>query len=104
MLVLFLVLGHACELPAYADFVSHGPEDVHHTADHHADEHLLSCDAAVGVSTNTGYLQVSPILDGIEVSPVAELAPVRVGPRSRADSKMLSSRPPLFLLHASLLI
>jgi hypothetical protein len=103
MLTVFLVLGHACELPALADLVSHTTEDAHHSAGDHADENLISCDA-VGVPSSTGYLQLGPSLDVAEVLPVASLVPVRVISSSRDGSSRLPSRPPLFLLHASLLI
>ena len=102
-LAFLLVLGHACELPAFADLVLHDIEDVHHSADHHADENLISCDA-VGLPSSTGYLQVGPSVDVVEALPVARPVPVRLIISSREDSSRLPSRPPLFLLYASLLI
>ena len=102
-LVVLLVLGHACELPAFADFVVHATEDAHHSADHHADENLISCDA-VGVPSSTGYLQVGPSLDVAVALPVARPVPVRLIVSSPGDSNRLPSQPPLFLLYASLLI
>jgi hypothetical protein len=103
MLAFFLVLGHACELPAFAELLSHATEDAHHSADHHADENQISCDA-VGLPSSTAYLQVSPSLDVAEALPLARPFPVRVIISSSEDSKRLPSRPPLFLLYASLLI
>jgi hypothetical protein len=103
MLAFLLVLGHACELPAFADLVSHATEDAHHSADDHADEHLISCDA-VGLPSSTGYLPVGPWLDVAEAVPVARPVPVRLIVSSVEDSNRLPSRPPLFLLYASLLI
>jgi hypothetical protein len=103
MLVFLLVLGHACELPALAELVSDATEDTHHSADHHADENLISCDA-VGVPSSTGHLQLGPRLDVAEVLPVTRQVPVRLIISSQESSKRLPSRPPLFLLHASLLI
>jgi hypothetical protein len=103
MLAFLLVLGHACELPAFADLVSHAAEDTHHSADNHADEHLISCDA-VGLPSSTGYLQVGPSLDVAVALPVSRPVPVRLIISSPKDSNRLPSRPPLFLLYASLLI
>jgi hypothetical protein len=103
MLVFLLVLGHACELPAFADFVSHAAEDAHHSADHHADENLISCDA-VGLPSSTGHLQVGPSVEVAVALPVARSVPVRLIISSPEDAKRLPSRPPLFLLYASLLI
>jgi len=103
MLAFFLVLGHACELPAFADLISHAAEDAHHSADHHADEDLISCDA-VGLPSSTGYLQVGPSVEVALALPVACSVPVQLLISSPDDSKRLPSRPPLFLLYASLLI
>jgi hypothetical protein len=102
-LAFLLVLGHACELPAFADLVLHATEDAHHSADHHADENLISCDA-IGLPSSTGYLQVVPSLDVAVALPVARPVPVRLIVSSPDDSNRLPSRPPLFLLYASLLI
>jgi len=103
MLAFFLVLGHACELPAFADLISHAAEDAHHSADHHADENLISCDS-VGLPSSPGYLQVGPSIEVAIALPVTRSVPVRLIISSPDDSKKLPSRPPLFLLYASLLI
>jgi hypothetical protein len=102
-LAFLLVLGHACELPAFADLMLQATEDAHHSADHHAEENLISCDA-VGLPSSTGYLQMGPSLEVVEVLPISRPVPVRRIISSRDDSNGLPSRPPLFLLHASLLI
>jgi hypothetical protein len=102
ILVLLLVLGHACELPAYADLASHN-EDARPSAHDHADEDLISCDG-VAVPSNTGYLQVGRGLDVAQALPVANPVPVRLVTSSPEDPKRLPSRPSLFLLYASLLI
>lgn len=102
-LAFLLVLGHACELPAFADLVSHAAEDAHHSADHHADEDVISCDA-VGLPSSTGYLQVGPSIEVAVALPVARSVPVRLIISLPEDSKRLPSRLPLFLLYASLLI
>ena len=103
-LVLFLVLGHICELPAYGEFALQATEAAHHAAGDHADEHLTPCDPAVAVPSSTGYLQVGPTLGVAESLAVAELVPAPLDSSSREDSRTPPSRPPLFLLHASLLI
>ena len=107
LLVLFLVLGHVCELPAYADLAvsSHPTGDDHrHAGDHHdTDTAQISCDA-VDVLSSTGSAHGRPSLDVTEALPVASPVPVRFVTSSLDDSKRLPSRPPLFLLYASLLI
>ena len=102
MLAFLLVLGHACELPAFAKLVGHAAEDTHHSADNHADENLLSCDA-VGLPSSTGY-QVGPSLDVAEALPVARPFLVRLEVSAPRQLNGLAHRPPLFLLYASLLI
>ena len=103
MLGFLLVLGHACELPAVADLLSHAAEDVHHSADYHDDESVISCDA-VGVPSSTGFLHLGLGLDLADVVAVARPVPARLIVSSRDDSDRPPSRPPLFLLHASLRI
>jgi hypothetical protein len=103
ILVSLLVLGHACELPALADLAMPATEAAHHhETDHHSDANRIVCDA-VGVP-NTVYSQVGPGLDALGAISVACLVPVRVVGAAPRGSARLPSRPPLFLLHASLLI
>jgi hypothetical protein len=106
LLVLFLVLGHVCELPAFADLAvaSHPTgEDHRHAAHHHTDTTQISCDA-LDVVSSTGSVHGKPSLDVTEALPVASLIPIRFVSSSLDDSKRLPDRPPLFLLYASLLI
>ena len=103
MLVFLLVLGHACELPAVADFLSHTAEDLHHSADDHTDESLISCDA-VALPSNTGSLHGVLGPDLADVVGVAHPVPARLMVSSRDDSDRAPRRPPLFLLYASLRI
>lgn len=98
-----LMLGHACELPAVADLLTHAAEDVHHSADEHTDESLISCDA-VGIPSSTVSLHLGLGLDLAEVVAVARPVPAQLIVSSRDDSNRPPSRPPLFLLHASLRI
>jgi hypothetical protein len=105
ILALLLVLGHACELPAYADLVgsSRTAEGSHHSADGHGDEHLISCDAAVAAS-GPSYSQAGANLGVSMALSAIDRAPVRMVARSFEDAAKFSVRPPLFLLYASLLI
>src|SRR5262249_15932901 len=104
ILVFLIVLGHACELPAFVNLVAHGSEDAHHSADNHADENLISCDGAVGLRSSTGYLQVARSFEAAKALPVASVSPARPIISAPDNSVRLASRPPLFLLYASLLI
>jgi hypothetical protein len=103
VLAFFLVLGHACELPALAELVAHPTEATHHSDGDHGDGSLISCHA-VGVPTSQSHLRVGPGPHVAEVLSVGRPAPVRPIVSSPDGSKRLLSRLPLFLLHASLLI
>ena len=102
-LVTLLVLGHACELPAFADLATHATESAHQSTDHHSDETRIECDA-VGVPSSSVCFRMGPGLDSVGM--VAAAGPVALRPVAAVppDSTRLSCRPPLFLLHASLLI
>lgn len=104
LLALLLVLGHACELPVYADLVisPHPAEGAGHAHDR-AHEPQMSCDP-IDVLASTGSLHASPDLSAAQVVPLASPVPVRPLAVSLEGSKRLPSTPPLFLLHASLLI
>jgi len=102
ILVVLLVLGHACELPAYPSIVgsSHTAEEPHHPGDgHHGSEQALSCDPVTATST-PGHAQVVVVPGSSVVSGVEDPAPVRVTVQVFEAAK-LADRPPLFLLHAS---
>jgi len=102
ILVSLLVLGHACELPALAVLAMPVAESTHHhETDHHSDDQI-ECDAVA--VPNTGYGRVGAGLDALAVIAVTGPAPVRLVGASPRGSTRLPSRPPLFLLHASLLI
>jgi hypothetical protein len=103
ILVSLLVLGHACELPVLTDLATHTTESAHHSTDHHSDENLIACDA-VGVPSNTACFQMGPGLDVVGMATAASPVPLRLATAAPPDSIRLSCRPPLFLLHASLLI
>ncbi|HEX9747600.1 MAG TPA: hypothetical protein VGB86_04265 [Methylomirabilota bacterium] len=97
ILVVILVLGHVCELPAYVELASH------HSAADNADEQLSSCDA-VTVTSSSSHSQVWTGLDMAMALLIIDVSPVRSPPQFFEDPADLASRLPLFLLHASLLI
>ena len=106
VLMLLLVLGHACELPAYAGLVgsSHAAEDRHHSGGgHHPGEPTISCDA-VGVTSGLAYPQAGAALEISGAPRADDSIPARVVARSFEGPANVAVRPPLYLLHASLLI
>ena len=102
----FLVLGHVCELPAYADvlFPLNSTEDA--SADGHEHEAELSCDPVDAVSNTTSLVQVrGPLVEASQTLPVVSSVPGWLATPSSIESfTRLPSRPPLFVLYASLLI
>ncbi len=109
----FLALGHACDVPALAEIAGHAHEVAGHpheaahpsSQDHHEGGGELTCDAVAGVASKAGAradLGPEPFAPGRVpvVGLVAEGS--TAGPRQTARAP--SGRPPLFLLHASLLI
>jgi hypothetical protein len=106
ILALLLVLGHVCDLPAYAGVVSisHTAEESHHAADgHHGDEQAVSCDPTTAASSPS-QPQVAAAPAFLVVSPVNDSVRARMVARIFEGPPKFSIRPPLFLLHASLLI
>jgi hypothetical protein len=101
-----LVLGHVCELPAYADLVSpwHSTDDA--STDSHEHEAELSCDPVNAVSNTSSLVQVrGPLLEITQALPVVSSVPGWLATLSSIEnSTRLPSRPPLFVLYASLLI
>jgi hypothetical protein len=106
IMAMFLVLGHVCELPAYAALVipAHATEDP--SVDGHEHEAELSCDPIDAVSNTTSLVQVTgPLLELTPALPVASSVPGWLPTLSSIESPTrLPSRPPLFVLYASLLI
>ena len=102
----FLVLGHVCELPAYADvlFPLNSTEDA--SVDGHEHEAELSCDPVDAVSNTTSLVQVTgPLLEVTQAFPVASSVSGWFATPSSIESRTrLPSRPRLFVLYASLLI
>lgn len=105
-LVALLILGHACELPAYAELlVSHETveaEPAPATGHDDADQHALTCEAVLvapgPASTDLGPVAIAQIVvaSATRVTGPTPSLPARPT-RSSAD-------PPLFLLFSSFLI
>jgi hypothetical protein len=110
VLTLLLWLGHACELPVLAEAFAHVHESGHHAPGHHSPDHdpaasEVSCDALVGIRSNAGGSpDLGPSLDTPGLLPVAGAVSSRVVAAPPRESAGPLRRPPLFLLHASLLI
>jgi hypothetical protein len=110
VLTLLLLLGHACELPAFAEVFAHTHESAHdspphHSPDHHGDDDQVSCDALVGIRSSTSASPgVSPNPDAREALSVATVVPSRNAAAPPRESSGVPRWLPLFLLHASLLI
>jgi hypothetical protein len=104
LLVAMVVLGHACELPAYAGLIEHhaDTDDVAGSRHDHPADEALSCDGAV-VVPSPGFTELSPVLATAVAMPTASAVPFRATPA--LDRATISSTgPPLFLLFSSLLI
>ena len=105
ILVALLVVGHVCDVTAYAatPVSSHAAESSHHSADGHRGEQLASCDV-VNATSSPSY---SHLYTGLELSlgfTAIKSPPARMAAWSFGDPARLRIRPPLYLLHASLLI
>ena len=105
MLVVVLVLGHVCELPAYAGLVISPHSTAGRSADGHGHESEMSCDPVDAVSNTTPVQMMGPVLGFAQALPATSPDPGwLVTPSSIERSTRLPSRPPLFVLYASLLI
>jgi hypothetical protein len=105
LLVTVLVLGHVCQLPADADLVIPAHSTEGRSADGHGHEPEMSCDPVDAVLNTTLAQGMGPVLEIAQVLPVLSDVPGRpVTPSSIESSTRLPSRPPLFVLYASLLI
>lgn len=103
ILISLLVLGHACELSAFADFVAHAAEATHdHATDHDSDEGEISCDVVDAANRVSSQASV----DVASVGAIAGDAslPARLNRLVPRPSVSPPPRPSLFLLHRSLLI
>ena len=105
VLVALLVLGHACELPAYAELVSHHGAVPHESApvDHgDGDDHALMCDATI-VTTAHNPVKSGPVLALTVLAPRISSVVLDAPARPLRTAKVATG-PPLFLLLSSLLI
>ena len=104
-MVALLVLGHVCELPAYAGLVIAAHSTEGRSADGHGHEAEMSCDPVDAVSNTTPVQVMGPVLGTVQVLPATSSVPGwLVTPSSIERSTRRPSRPPLFVLYASLLI
>jgi hypothetical protein len=106
MLVSVLVLGHVCELPAFVELATHATgatgADHHREVDHHSGDGQISCD--VVDATNTTHPQAGVGPESAQISSTDRSVPVRAIGLLAEESSTPPPRPPLFLLHRSLLI
>ena len=104
VLTFFLFVGHVCELPTEVAIVSHVHDSGGHSEDHHEDDGEASCDAVAGVRPTTGA--DSSLALAISARPAAAAArvPLHVVAAAFQESKDVSKRQPLFLLHSVFLI
>ena len=102
-IAVLMVLGHICALPFHAHAGAMTTHQEHRS--HHGDEspgedaaHAASCEAAKSASAG---------IDGVILVPLGTVVVVGLAPTRRAteaDALLVVGSPPLFLLHASLLI
>lgn len=97
------ILGHVCVLPTHAHADPIPVATAHHdTADDHGSDeslHGASCEAAVSTAGKVP-LPVSASVDRLPDSRLFDVSPRAV----TIDAALRSESPPLFLLHAALLI
>src|SRR5262245_13466261 len=102
-MALIAVVSHVCVLPTHAHAESIGAAvDHHETADDHGrgeSLHAASCEAAA----NTGGNVPLPVPGTVDRVPHSRAVYVRISVVT-TDAALCSKSPPLFLLHASLLI
>ena len=104
ILCALFVLGHACELPAYAGLVTAALPSEHDESDAHEHDSELSCEPLDAARAPASVQVMPPPVHLIVLAPV-------VTDVSRFSREALfetrhkpPGRPPLFVLHASLLI
>src|SRR5215475_6957239 len=97
-----LLFGHVCDTGSYVEWLlpAHQDDHQHSSADHHAPDLQIGCDAVDAVS-NTGSVPMDPRVDVVAVVMFAsdpDAARLVASPRPEVVTK-LPTRPPLFLLH-----
>jgi hypothetical protein len=104
ILAFLTVLGHACELPIGLTLAAHAHDGAHDSSDHHSDEAQVECDEVVAVRSSA-QAPSSPDPDVHRAPyPIVHTAPLYAAVLTPPDSDVGYERPPLFLLHAALLI
>jgi hypothetical protein len=105
IMVALLVFGHVCELPTYAGLVIPPHSTEGRSADGHGHEPEMSCDPVDAVSNTTPVQVMNPVLETAQALPATITVPDWLTtPLSIERSTRRPSRPPLFVLYASLLI
>ena len=102
-LAVLMVLGHICAPPFHAHagaITTHEEHESHHGGEHPDDDtaHAGSCDVVKSAA---------PALDGVVLTPLPTIPLVTAGSPGQhvdSDSALVFGSPPLFLLHAALLI
>jgi hypothetical protein len=104
VLVFLTLVGHACELPLELA-LAHAHEDAHNASDHHADDSEIACDAVLGLRPPTQALSGLDLDVHVPPHPVLKILALRaVATVPLHPAPPGHGRPPLFLLHAALLI
>jgi hypothetical protein len=104
VLIFFAFLGHACELPIGQIVAAHAHEDAHDSSDHHADDNQVACDAVLAIQSSTHALSKLDVAVHAGPHPVLHTVALHGVFTPLPDSYTGHQRPPLFLLHAALLI
>jgi hypothetical protein len=106
ILTLVLMLGHVCELSAYVDLAvsPHLIQGDGHAAHDKAHDHAMSCDPVDAVASRGFVGGAVPVLGVTQATLIYSLQLDRFVTPSFENAKQALSRPPLFLLHVSLLI
>lgn len=103
VLALLTILGHACELPIEQMAVAHAHADAQDASHHHTDDSQFECEAVLAIPPSTN---ASPSVGlAVHASPVPMLDTVSLRVvTALPDVSARYQPPPLFLLHAALLI
>jgi hypothetical protein len=100
---LLTVLGHACELPIGLALTAHAHDDAEDAAEHHSDDSQFECDPVLGIRSSTHTSSTVAVDVHAGPYPVLDTVAFHVV-TARPDLSSKRHRPPLFLLHAALLI
>ena len=101
IVVSLLMLGHVCELPAFAALVIPQHSTEGRSGDGHEHEGEIACEP-VDAAQNTTPVQLIGTVQALPAS--APISSPLITPSSIERTTRRPSRQPLFVLHASLLI